>query len=153
MLTTAATRLARQLISRELHGETSDDATVLAAERICVLVTGGLSRWFGQYGSHALVTRALASVQGRHPVLRRVTVTEAHQVSGLADTVSAHGADATIEGIIAMVAALADLIGRLIGDDLAMLLLEQSTTVPATEQSSVPAEPRTDADTKRSGTP
>lgn len=136
-----------------MHGETSDDATIAAAARICVLLAVGLSRWFGPIGSHALLTRALASVRAHHPVLRGVAMTEEARLIGLAENASAHGADATHESIVAMFAALADLIGRLIGEDLAMNVLEQSTSFPTAGRSSAPTDPRTDADMTRSETP
>ncbi|MEO7456550.1 MAG: hypothetical protein ABIY52_09840 [Gemmatimonadaceae bacterium] len=151
MPSTLAIKLARQLLGGEIHGEMSDDATIVAAEQVCTVVTAGLSRWFGAYGSHALVTRALASVQASHPALRGVAMTEAHCLVGLAESASAHGAMATREGVVAMFAALADLLGRLIGDELALSLLQQSATLPAAGHSSAPAEPRTDADSRGPG--
>lgn len=122
-----ASELARQLFSRETRGASTDDAAIAAAERICAMTLDGLSRWFGPYGSHALFMRALASAQTRDPRLSGVTMDEQAGVAGIGEAVRVHGAPAMAEGVVATMGALAELIGRLIGDDLAIQLLEQST--------------------------
>jgi hypothetical protein len=121
-----AAEFARGLLVAESGGNASAESTVAAAERVCVRVTTGLSGWFGPYGSHALITRALATARATHPVLAEVTISEEPCLSGLSDTARAHGAPAAAEAIVAVVAALGDLLARLIGDDLAIGLLEQS---------------------------
>jgi hypothetical protein len=124
-----ATRLLTQ------HG-TSDvptaDDVAASAEHLFSQLFAGLSRWFGPFGSTALVGRALARAQVEHPSLASVTVagTAPPSLSGFSDSVRTHGAKAGTDGILAILAALADLIGRLIGDDLALTLLEQSAQRP-----------------------
>lgn len=127
----AARDLARRLLSEQAQarGSTrSEEESVDAAEQLCLGVTAGLSRWFGPFGSQALVSRALVTMQGQHPVLREVHVTGTACLSGLPDTARIHGAAATSDAVVAVMAELADLIGRLIGDDLAITLLTQSMT-------------------------
>jgi hypothetical protein len=116
---------------RETGGEIDDVALLAAAERICMRVQDGLSRWFGPYGSMALVNRALTRAQSEHSALAAVTLSSAHapRIVGLVESSQAHGAAATVDGIVSMLAALADIIARLIGDDLAINILEQSITV------------------------
>ena len=135
-----STKLARRLFARAAGSTTHDAALVIAAERICLESAEGLSRWFGPYGSLALVTRALDAVKPKHPALSEVTVAASAtslspSFTGLAAGARAHGARATSEGVIAMIAALADLIGRLVGDDIAATLLEQSVTARVTASS------------------
>lgn len=91
-------------------------------------VADGLSRWFGNYGSAALVTRALARTRAEHPVLDSVVLRldRSPWIAGLADGGESHGATAVAEGLVAMLAALADAMSRLIGEDLTSRLLEQS---------------------------
>jgi hypothetical protein len=127
----ASSQLARRLFLRELGTATGENALLGAAERLCARVPDGLARWFGPYGALALVTRALSSVQTEYPALAEVAVStsalnKSSMLVGLRESARVHGAAATAEGIIAVVEALADLIGRLIGDDLSVSLLERS---------------------------
>ena len=87
-----------------------------------------LSRWFGPFGYHALLTRALADARVDHPVLRGVHVgaPPAPELDGLADAARAHGAGAAVAGVEAVLASLIDLLGRLIGDDLAVTLIDRT---------------------------
>ncbi len=130
-LSDVAREIANRLFARELAGTSDDAARVAAAERICLRVSEGLSRWFGTFGSRALIARALVRAQASHPALAAVTSADepAPCLSGLAESARAHGAQAATDGVITLLAALADLIGRLIGDDLAASLLDQSAIV------------------------
>jgi hypothetical protein len=47
-------------------------------------------------------------------------------IDGVAETIMAHGDPATAEGLEAMLVHLIELLGRLIGDDMAMKLIERS---------------------------
>ena len=153
MSSAAGTELARQLFARELRGDRSVGSAVAAAGRVTVQLMGGLSRWFGPYGSQALLTRAIASVQPRHPALSGVTMSESYRLRGLAESGSEYDAHAVIEAVVAMIASLAELLGRLIGDDLAIALLEQTTTASATGDAVAPAASRSDTVTKGFTTP
>ncbi|MDB4882880.1 MAG: hypothetical protein JWL95_1646 [Gemmatimonadetes bacterium] len=125
------------LVQRLFVAATSDagDDAALAeeTERVCANVGAGLSRWFGPYGSLALVTRALSGVQAAHTSLAEVTVTtsaltQGPTLTGLTESARVHGTAATTEGVLAVLTALINLIGRLIGDDLASRLFELSIT-------------------------
>jgi hypothetical protein len=142
--TGAAREIAREL-THELRGATTDSARVEAAERTCARVSDGLSRWFGAYGSRALFSRALKSAQLGNPSLRAVTVADSPCVTGLAEAVTAHGGKATADGLVAMMTALADLIGRLVGDDLGIRLFEQPAMTSSLNDPAVsPANPADD---------
>ena len=108
-------------------------AQVAAADRVCRVVADELSRWFGQYGVHALLTRALAEARASHPALATVRVRAPGEpcLEGLADAERAHGAGATSEGVTALLAALIDLLGRLIGEDMAVNLVSEVMVLPA----------------------
>ncbi len=122
--------IVRHLFAGEMRGETDEAASVAAIDRICGRVSDGLSCWFGPYGSRALLTRAIARAKVDHPALTGVTFAgePARCLTGLAESARRHGASATAEGIVAMLASLADGLGRLIGNDLAESLLEQCVT-------------------------
>ena len=133
--------MVRRILARELRGQEGDTARVEAAASVLAKVTIALSRWFGPYGAVALVSRALVRAHVAHPSLRDMTAagTPAAQFVGIADSVQRHGPAATADGILATLTILAEVISRLIGDDLASNLLEQSTTaVTETEPTTLP---------------
>lgn len=115
----------------------------------------GLARWFGAFGARALLARALAAAQAHHPALSAVSVLPADPgtppssyVTGIAESERAHGGEPTADAVVAMVACLMDLMGRLIGEELAMTVLEQSTAGPLS-----PSFPVTPLASGRSGSP
>jgi hypothetical protein len=122
------------------RGTTSggDDAEPAFMEHACTQIPGTLARWFGTRGSRALVAQALLRAQADHPAIAVVAVAadDAPCLAGMPDAVRAAGTAPVAAGIIAMLEELTHLLGRLIGDDLAMNLLEQSAgraiTPPAT---------------------
>jgi hypothetical protein len=121
------------LFARETAGATQDADLVATVDRLCVRLATGLSRWFGSYGSAALVTRAMARARTEHPALEFVTLRpdQSPLIAGLADGAERYGATAVREGFIAMLEALAEAISRLIGEDLTTQLLEQSIAAPS----------------------
>lgn len=119
------------------RGETSSQLP--AAARVGRHLALDLSRWFGPYGYHALLARALARARLEHCVLDSVHVgpPSAPYLSGLEDAAQAHGIDATTAGVAAVLAALIDLLGRLIGDDLAVMFIDQTIQSMATGSAGV----------------
>jgi hypothetical protein len=63
--------------------------------------------------------------------------------------VSAHGANAAAAGIVAVLAELTQSIGRMIGDDLAVSLLEQSALMSSPRGMAVEKSQPTDGDRSR----
>jgi len=102
-----------------------------ATEQVCGRVSANLTRWFGIDGTNALFARALVQAQADHPALANVKYSHQSDVclERLAESARIHGANAATEGVAAMLTALIELLGRLIGQDIAMRLVEQS--VPA----------------------
>lgn len=133
---------ARELAGRLLAtgGQAPPSSTevpsqVPAAARVGRLLAVDLSRWFGPYGYHALLTRALARARLEHSVLLQtvhVGPPSAPYLNGLEDAAQAHGVAATTAGVAAVLTALIDLLGRLIGDDLAVMLIDQTLRAIAT---------------------
>jgi hypothetical protein len=136
---------ARRLLARELGGEARVEAAeagavAAAGEQLVLRITGGLSRSFGPYGAVALVARALVRVRASHPLLAAVTIVATTppdsvdrpiQITGLAAGASSSGAAAAVDALTAWLAQLADLLGGIIGDDLAATILEQSAATSA----------------------
>jgi len=125
-------RLARQLFEYELASTHSGESTA-AAERLIERVYAALARTFGAYGAQALLVRAIGRAGTDHPVLALVTVNAepTSPMHGLAEAANVHGMQATSDGVVALLTALVQGLGRLIGDDLAVNLLEQTIVVPA----------------------
>lgn len=107
-----------------------------AAGRVDRHLAAELSRWFGPYGYHALLTRAIVQARSQHPALALVRVgpPEAPYFDGLAEAAQAHGAPATLAGLVAVLAGLIEILGRLIGADLAMTFVDRTilAMAPAT---------------------
>lgn len=160
----AARELANRLLARARPSTTPDDdppsadpadraasveASVVGAERACRDVARELTRWFGAVGYHALLTRALADAVAEHPVLRsvRIGAPTAPSVDGLADAARTHGAEAATDAVATVLTSLIALLGRLIGEDLAVNLISQVLT-DAAPGSPSPGDPDTD-DTAR----
>lgn len=127
----AARLVADRLLSRgraavEAEGGSRDPLAV--AEGVGRQLASTLSRWFGPYGYHALLTRALAEASRSHPSLEAVRVPGPADPTlvGLADAAATHGMDETMQGVITILATVVELLGRLIGDDLAMDLMDQA---------------------------
>jgi hypothetical protein len=122
--------LARRWLGHGLTPGADETARIVAVERISSCVPAGLARWFGPYGSLALITRALHGAQALHPSLTTLsiktsTVSRAPYLEGVAESARLHGVAAITDGVVVILATLTDLVSRLIGDDLAMRLLEQ----------------------------
>ena len=120
--------LARRLIAPQTSTEAAADPPSVAATRICEQLYRDLSRWIGTDGCHALFARALTRTQSGHAALRDVRLGGATDscLEGVAESVQVHGASAVAAGLEAMLVALLELLGRLIGEDMATRLIEQS---------------------------
>ena len=96
-----------------------------AAARICSQVADGLVRWIGRDGYRALFQRARDEALPAHPTLAGLDCdgTEADWVAAAA---AAHGGDAVSAGVLALLTGLIALLGRVIGEEMAIQLVEQA---------------------------
>lgn len=99
-----------------------------AAVDACNKLHRDLSRWVGVDGCHALFTRALAQARTDYPLLEEIQLRPRSEpyVEGWAETIDAYGAAETAAAIESMLVGLIELLGRLIGDDMATKLIEES---------------------------
>lgn len=98
-----------------------------ASVRLCADVSAALSRWFGLFGAEALFGRALVRAKRNSTALSAVQVVPGTaSLSGISESATKYGAEATRDGVVLLIASLANGLVRLIGDDLAGTLLEQS---------------------------
>jgi len=138
----AARDLARRLInarrSQHATGDTPARVAAAAGDRLY----RELSRWVGPDGCHALFTRALTQAQTEYPALAQIQLRARSEpyIDGVAETIMARGDPATAEAFESMLVHLVELLGRLIGDDMAMKLIERS--LAASERGGPPSEAR-----------
>jgi hypothetical protein len=84
----------------------------------------GLGRWIGTEGYQALVDRALAQTRAEHPSLDGFSCLGGDG-SGTVAAMGAHGTAQVSAGLVAMVTAVIELLGRIIGAEMAVRLVEQ----------------------------
>jgi hypothetical protein len=123
----AARQIARHLIDNRRPDRASADTAARAAASACEHLYRELSRWVGPDGCHALFTRALAQAQVEYPALGQIQLHAQSEpyIDGVAATIMANGDAPTAEALESMLVRLVELLGRLIGDDMAMKLIER----------------------------
>jgi len=124
-----ARELVRNLIDLEVDSRSDEiPAAASAALETSERLYRELSRWVGPVGCHALFTRALADAKISHPLLIGLHLQDHTQpyFNGSTEIIDAHGHAATAEALEAMLVTLVEILGRLIGDDMAMKLILQS---------------------------
>ena len=136
-----ARKVALRLLARggAIGDAASEPNSVAALQKMFRQLAGDLTRWFGPFGFHALFARALTEAKRHHSALETVHIRSAVEpaLDGLDEGVAKYGSDAVTEGIIAMLMAFIDLLSRLIGEDMALSLLDR----PVPTRGSPPREP------------
>lgn len=105
----------------------ASEEAVAAADRVFVQLRAGLARWIGSEGYRALLNRALVGVRAEHPALNDLSGMGGEEQQ-IATAVQAHGAAAVGAGIVALVATIVELLGRIIGEEMAAELVRQAGT-------------------------
>jgi len=122
-----ALALARRVIERSSGGKATrvakPDNVAAALERLYL----DLSRWVGLDGCHALFTRALAAARGKQESLESITrhARSTPYLEGVTEAVGKDGSAKTAAALEAMLVILIELLGRLIGIDMATNLIER----------------------------
>jgi hypothetical protein len=104
-----------------------------ALQRTLVRVRANLCDSVGDEGCSALFSRALARTESEHPALKEIRNLNNGTVhlDGVVASVEAHGVAPVATAIEALFATLVDVLGRLIGEDMAMKLLDHDLPVPS----------------------
>ena len=126
-----ARRIALRLIDGHRRDGTTDDTTARATADACDKLYKDLAQWVGPDGCHALFSRALAEARREHDTLDQISLRPGADpyVNAVAETIITHGDATTADALESMLVRLVELIGRLIGDDMAITLTERS--IPA----------------------
>ena len=123
-LPSPATDLARRLWTRAGGDAGGPEEIAAAAEQMGTQLRAGLERWIGVDGYRVLLDRAMALARAEHPVLAGIASLGGDEPA-VAAAARAHGAAKVAAGLVAVVAALVELLGRIIGDVMAVRLVEQ----------------------------
>jgi hypothetical protein len=119
------TEAARDFWVRDAVDVGAPEEVIATAERICVQLQAGLVRWVGTEGYRALLHRVLELARAEHPALRRLSCNGSDEQE-IAAAVRAHGAAEVTAGMVALVATLIDLLGRIVGEEMAVQLVNQA---------------------------
>ena len=121
-------RLARRVIESQWSEGSAGDTPARAAGSASDRLYRELSGWVGLDGCHALFSRALTDARAESPALGQIHIRARSQphIEGVAETIIARGDPATAEALESMLVRLVELLGRLIGDDMATKLIERS---------------------------
>lgn len=118
----------RRLINSRPPNQRRGDTPARAAAEACDALYRELSRWVGHDGCHALFARALAETRPLYPALEKIQLRPRSElyVEGLADSIMARGDPETAEALESMLVRLVELLGRLIGEDMAGKLINRT---------------------------
>lgn len=103
-----------------------------ALQQLLARVSEALRDSMGEDGRNALLVRALARTEADHPALKKIVALDEGgvQLEGVAASVAAHGVASVTAAIEALLAALIDVLGRLIGEDMAIRMIDQAAPQP-----------------------
>jgi len=123
----ASREFARRLLSHQ--AVSGDDVPVSAGDalqRTCTRVSDNLRDVLGEHGCSALLARALAQTEVSHPELKHLRRQNGNSVSldGVRASIDAHGIPAVTAAIESLLVALIDILGRLIGGDMVMRVID-----------------------------
>jgi hypothetical protein len=123
-----ARHLAKRLVDRETS---TGNANTTRASAVALAGEGlyrALSRWIGSDGCHALFTRARAQEQPANRALESLQLSPHHDpyIIGIEESIEEYGNDATADALESMIVGMIELLGRLIGVDMATSLIERS---------------------------
>ncbi|MEO8635522.1 MAG: hypothetical protein ABI587_09640 [Gemmatimonadales bacterium] len=124
----AAVDVARRLWVRGIGTATDPDEVAAASDRLLTQLRLDLGRWIGADGYRGLVGRAREAALAEHRALAGVHCLGG-EVPATKLVIETHGVGDLAAGIVTLVTVLIELLGRIIGEDMAVRLVEQ-TSVP-----------------------
>lgn len=123
--------LARLLVLRQSGSDEADDPCAAPARAACEAACREVARWVGPLGATALVSRAMAASRFRHPPLAVIELDRSRfLLTGVDEAVRIHGPQSTSAALEGMLVVLIELLGRLVGADLAERLVTSSPANP-----------------------
>ena len=122
----ASIEAARRLWDEECVDPTTPVVVGEAIERVCLRLRLGFDRWIGVDGYRVLFQRVVEESIAEHPTLAGLRCLSDGD-STAEGTVPADALPAVIRGFVSVVALLIQLLSDVIGEDMAMRLVEQAT--------------------------
>jgi len=135
----AATEVARHLWEGAVGDSGAPEDVAVAATRMCTELRAGLTRWVGAMAYRALIDRALLLARAEHPALGSLSCHGGDEPVTTA-AVRAHSAAEVATAMVALVAALVELLGRILGEEMAVRLVEQTGMKNVREREKGPSE-------------
>lgn len=120
----AAPDAARQLWHTVAGDSRTPENVAAGADRLWGGLSVRLGRWIGASGYRALLNRALGIARSEHACLGDLSCI-AGEASLVATTARTHGAGEVAESMVTVATALIDLLGRIVGEDMAIHLVNQ----------------------------
>lgn len=126
------TDAARRLWVR-MAGDTHEPTEIArVAGQLGAQLRLGLGRWIGVDAYQALLQRAAVTARAAHPTLDGASCLGEDSSVTLA-AVRVHGAAAVVDGLVTLVALVIELLGRIIGQEMAIHLVERCGAPPPHE--------------------
>ena len=120
----AAADVAHRLWARFARESHTPGEAAAAAEDVHAQLRAGLGRWVGAEGYRALLTRALTLAEEGHPVVGGLSFLGGDE-SAIDPAGREHGPADVAAGMEALIAALIEVLGRIVGQEMAVRLVEQ----------------------------
>ena len=115
---------ARELWHTVAGDARTPDAVAAGADRLWSGLSVRLGRWIGATGYHALLNRALGVARSEHACLHDLSC-GGEEASMVAMTARTHGAGEVADSMVTVATVLIDLLGRIVGEDMAIHLVNQ----------------------------
>jgi hypothetical protein len=132
--TSAGSLIARRILDREAasDGHATSAAVAGALQQVCLRTAANLRDAMGVGGCEALLARAVARAVETHPALEDICRRSAAniQIDDLLAAIEARGVVATTTAVEALLGALIDILSRLIGEDMAIRLIDPDVPRP-----------------------
>jgi hypothetical protein len=120
----ASTESARRLWTRIAAGARDPAEIAAAAVRVQDQLGAGLGRWIGPDGYRVIQRRAFAAVQQEYPALSGIPGLDGNEAP--AEPAGKPSAAEMTAGMVAWVAELIEVLGRIIGEEMAVHLVDQT---------------------------
>jgi len=122
----AVLAVARRLWPAEVGSSETPAQLATAASALCAQLRSGLGSWIGPDAFETLLQRALDRAAAAHSALASIKA-QGGSLDGLGPAAEAHGPAKVRAGVLAVVTALIELLSRLIGEEIALRLVQPSS--------------------------
>jgi hypothetical protein len=131
-----SSEIARRILDGDARavGDGTPEAVARGLEQACTRVTDVLRESMGDAGCAALLARAFARTEGAYPPLKdlRQPGDDGIRLADIAASADTHGVEAVTAAIEALIAAVMEILTRLIGDDMTLQLFDYDGPEPPT---------------------